>query len=502
MPTWGGSANRLGFASFYYAGYDIYMMKNPLDIQNGEIIVEETQFIKNLKSMAEEEKMIAAEELEQSPISDPEKEKYNSFVFDKEFAEGNVDLDERTVFLDSVDYSLPTGEFKVNDYKVQFTPDLVYGSVGYDQFFGTQGYTNIMLSDVMGDHRLNLALNLYGDFKNADYALTYYYLKNRLDIGGGGYHHAYFFYSNSMGWVRDRNYGLSLLASNPFDRYRRLSGGLSLMGISRTYMDLPDEFADWLIDQGALSPRNRYFALANLSYTKDTTVWGYTGPVNGTRWGVGITSSPQIGDQGIEFTTIRGDWRRYLRIINDYYLGLRFTSGASFGKHPQKFFLGGTPNWINYNYNGGIRVDRIEEIYFSSFEMPLRGAGYYAEEGNRFFIANFEYRFPLIRYLQTGFPLPMVLANIGGAAFVDMGMAWDRDESLVFYADDPDSESMTLFSKAPNGLFRSEDLLASIGLGMRINLGIFLLRLDFAWPTNFYSTSKDVQILWSLGADF
>ena len=502
LPTWGGSANRLGFASFYYAGYDIYMMKNPLDIQNGEIIVEETQFIKNLKSMAEEEKMIAAEELEQSPISDPEKEKYNSFVFDKEFAEGNVDLDERTVFLDSVDYSLPTGEFKVNDYKVQFTPDLVYGSVGYDQFFGTQGYTNIMLSDVMGDHRLNLALNLYGDFKNADYALTYYYLKNRLDIGGGGYHHAYFFYSNSTGWVRDRNYGLSLLASNPFDRYRRLSGGLSLMGISRTYMDLPDEFADWLIDQGALSPRNRYFALANLSYTKDTTVWGYTGPVNGTRWGVGITSSPQIGDQGIEFTTIRGDWRRYLRIINDYYLGLRFTSGASFGKHPQKFFLGGTPNWINYNYNGGIRVDRIEEIYFSSFEMPLRGAGYYAEEGNRFFIANFEYRFPLIRYLQTGFPLPMVLANIGGAAFVDMGMAWDRDESLVFYADDPDSESMTLFSKAPNGLFRSEDLLASIGLGMRINLGIFLLRLDFAWPTNFYSTSKDVQILWSLGADF
>jgi hypothetical protein len=501
LPTWGGSANRLAFASFYYAGYDVYMMKNPLEIQSGEIVVEETQFVVNLKDKAMQQKEIVSEDLERT-VPSKEEEKYRDFVFDKEFAEGNVDLDERTVFLDSVDYSLPTGDFKVNDYKVEFTPDLVYGSVGYDQFFGTQGYTNIMLSDVMGDHRLNLALNLYGDFKNADYALTYYYLKNRLDIGGGGYHHAYFFFSNSTGWVRDRNYGISLMASNPFDRYTRIGAGLSLMGINRTYMDLSDEYVDWLIDQKFLSPRDRYFTVGTLTYTKDTTVWGHTGPVNGTRWGFGLTSSPQIGEQGIEFTTLRGDWRRYIRIKNDYHLGLRLSGGASYGKHPQKFFLGGTPNWINYRYNGGIRVNRIEEIYFSSFEMPLRGAGYYAAEGNRFFIANIEYRFPFIRYLATGFPLPMVLGNIGGAAFIDMGMAWDRGESLALYADNPDAETMTLFSKAPNGLFRTQDLLASIGLGARINLGMFLLRLDFAWPTNFYSTSKDVQILWSLGADF
>jgi len=502
LPTWGGSANRLAFASFYNAGYDIFMLKNPLEIQPGDVVVEETQFVKNMQNQSGKQEKAVAEETPQTRPSKDDDEKYRNFVFDKEFAAGKVVLDERNVFLDSMDYSLPTGEFKVHDYKVKFSPDLVYGSVGYDQFFGTQGYTNIMLSDVMGDHRLNLALNLYGDFKNADYALTYYYLKNRLDIGGGGYHHAYFFYSQNTGWVRDRNYGLSMMASNPFDRYTRLSAGLSLMGINRTYMDLPDDFADWLINQGILSPRNRYFALGNLTYTKDTTVWGYTGPINGSRWGVGVTSSPQIGDQGIEFTTVRGDWRRYFRIKNDYYLGLRFTSGASFGKHPQKFFLGGEPNWINYKYNGGIRVDHIEEIYFSSFEMPLRGAGYYAAEGNRFFITNIEYRFPFVRYLQTGFPLPLVLANIRGAAFLDMGMAWDRDETVNFFAADPTPGSVTLFRKAPNGLVRSQDLLASIGLGLRLNLGMFLLRLDFAWPTDFYSTSKDVQILWSLGADY
>ncbi len=502
LPTWGGSGNLLAFTSFYNAGYDIYMMKNPLEIQPGDVTVEETHFVQNMDKDEALKAPVAEETAPAMPSKTGEEDKYRTFVFDEDFADGKVDLDERTVFLDSSDYALPTGGFKVYDYKVQFSPDLVYGSVGYDQFFGTQGYTNIMLSDVLGDHRLNLALNLYGDFKNADYALTYYYLKNRLDIGGGVYHHAYFFFSGNTGWVRDRNYGLSLLASNPFDRYRRVSAGLSLMGINRTYMDLPDEFVDWLIENGYLSPRDRFFALANLTYTKDTTVWGYTGPVNGVRWGIGVTSSPRIGEQGIEFTTVRGDWRRYFRLSKDYTFALRFSGGASFGKHPQKFFLGGTTNWINYKYNGGIRVDRVEEIYFSSFEMPLRGAGYYAAEGNRFFLANIEYRFPFIRYMQAGFPLPIILANVGGAAFLDMGMAWDRDENFAVYSDDPDAETMTVFTRAPNGLIRSRDLLANIGLGVRINLGMFLLRVDFAWPTDFYRTSNEVQVLWSLGADF
>ncbi|MBN1465627.1 PD40 domain-containing protein, partial [candidate division KSB1 bacterium] len=389
LPTWGGSANRLAFTSFYYAGYDIYMMKNPLDIHAGDVVVQETAFIKEMRELQQDELVDDSDNAPSPGMPNPDAEsRYSRFVFDAAFADGEIDFEERKVFLDSTEYFLPTGDFKIYDYKVQFTPDLVYGAVGYDQFFGTQGYTNIMLSDVLGDHRLNLALNLYGDFKNADYAVTYYYLKNRLDMGGGVYHNAYFFYSGNLGWVRDRNYGVSLLASNPFDRYTRVSAGLSLMGINRTYMDWPDEVIDEAIAAGYLSPRNRYFALGNLTYTKDTTVWGYTGPTDGVRWGVGITASPKIGDHGIEFSTIRGDWRRYFLIHRDTVFGIRFASGASFGEHPQKFFLGGTTNWINYRYNGGLRIDRIEEIYFSSFEMPLRGLGYYAGEGNRFFLSN------------------------------------------------------------------------------------------------------------------
>ncbi len=495
-PTWGGEANRLAFASFYNAGYDIYIMKNPLDIKPGDVVVQETQYVKELHEEKETESpedlitdIETGEDLEEKTAQTQE---YRNFIFDEDFADGFISqIEEEKVFLDSVEYAEPDGDFKVNPYEIEFSPDLVYGSVGYNQFFGTQGYTTMMFSDVMGDHRLNIAANLFGDFRNADYQFTYLYLPNRLDVGASAYHNAYFFWSSGTGWIRDRYYGLSLFLSNPFDRYRRITFGMSLSGINREYLDWPDEYADELIRLGYLSPRNRYFVLNNLSYTKDTTVWGYTGPSNGTRYSAGVTYSPKLGEDGIGFTTLRTDFRKYFRVKRDYIFAIRGSGGMSMGMHPQKFFLGGLPNWINYDYQGGLRIEHVEDIYFASFEMPLRGAQYYELVGNRYFLTNFEFRFPLIRQILMGFPLPIYFSNIGGALFTDIGYAWDKGN--------PDG--LKPFVKAPNGLVMTKDAFASFGFGVRLNLGIFLLRMDLAWPTDFYRTEDSAFVLWSLGAD-
>ncbi|MBN1996231.1 PD40 domain-containing protein [candidate division KSB1 bacterium] len=489
QPSWGGDGNRMAFTAFYYAGYDIYLLKNPLSIKPGDVTVKETQFVKSLQAPIDN---VAEEEAgESSGQPDKETQKYRNFIFDESFAAGEIKEEGESVFLDSSEYALPTGEFIVHDYKIKFTPDFVYGSVGYSQFFGTQGYANFLFSDVLGNHQINIAANLFGDLRNADYAFTYLYLPKRIDLGTGFYHNAYYFYSDYTGWVRDRNYGLSIYASNPFSRYRRLSLTFTAMGINRSYLDLPDDYVEWASQQGYFSPRDRYFMLTNVSYTKDNTIWGYTGPSNGSRYGVGITNSPGLGKNGIDFTTLRGDWRKYLRIKSDYVFGLRASGGMSMGKHPQKFFLGGLPNWINYKYSGaGIRVRHIEEIYFASWEMPLRGAGYYTLEGTRFLMSNVEFRFPLLRRLTMGFPLPIDLYDVGGVLFSDMGFAWDEGDDVK------------PFAKSPNGLIRTKDAFASIGFGARIFLGYFLIRLDLAWETDFYRTTSSPQILWSLGADF
>lgn len=512
-PSWGGDANRMAFASFYNAGYDIYILKNPLDIKPGNIDIQNTHYVDQLNNAAQDSS-------EQNSYTDDEKDfrqktselqQYRNFIFDESFADGALPTEENeSVFLDSTQYARADGEFKVHKYEIKFTPDFVNGSVGYNQFFGTQGYTNILFSDVLGDHRFNIAANLFGDFRNADYEFTYLYLPKKLDIGVSFFHNAYFFWSNSTGWVRDRNYGINMFLSNPFDRYTRLSYSMSVRGINRDYMDFPDEYADDLIRLGYFSPRDRYFILNNLTYTKDTTVWGYTGPINGGRWSAGMTYSPLIGKNGIDFTTFRADWRKYIRVYRDYSFALRGSGGFSEGIHPQKFFLGGLPNWINYKYSGGIRIRRIEDIYFASFEMPMRGANYYSMAGNRFLLANLEFRFPLIRQLLMGFPLPIYFTNIGGSLFTDFGMAWDKHK-ITRTGNSPSdwaewiydsNKGIKPFVKAPNGLFRTRDALASFGLGIKLNLGIFLLRYDMAWQTDYYSTNSKPISLWSLGADF
>jgi Tol biopolymer transport system component len=494
QPTWGGGIDRMVFVSFYYAGYDLYLLKNPLEIKPGAVIVPETKFVeqkrKGIKETFEDEPL--AEEDTTSVVKEAENRQYRDFIFDDKFAQGELvsQAAKPKVFLDSTDYIMPTGSYKVNKYKVKLTPDLVYGAVGYSQFYGTQGMTNIMLSDVLGNHRLNIGLGLFGDFRNADYAVTYFYLPKQLDIGAGLYHNAYYYYSDYTGWVRDRNYGLSALLSNPFNKFERLSYGLTAMGISRSYLEIPDDVVDYAIDQGYLSARDRFFVMNNLTYTRDTSVWGYTGPTNGTGMALGVTFSPGLGKNGIDFTTVHLDYRRYMRLMRDYTFAARFAGGFSEGRNKQKFFLGGLPNWLNQEFFGGLRVQHIEDIYFASFEMPLRGAEYYALEGNRFALVNLEFRFPLVRRLLMGFPLPIELGNIGGALFTDMGLAWDKGENVK------------PFVRGPNGLPMARDIFSSIGFGVRMNLGFFLLRWDLAWPTNFYSTAKSPMALWSLGADF
>lgn len=495
QPTWGGDADRMVFVSFYYAGYDLYLLKNPLDIKPGSVTVPESKFVeaqrKGLKETFADEPLAEGEEPPPAPRMDEERE-YRDFVFDDHFARGELvnQAGRGKIFLDSTDYIMPTGKYKVNKYKIKLTPDLVYGNVGYSQFYGTQGLTNISLSDVLGNHRLNVSLGIFGDFRNADYSATYFYLPRKLDIGGGFYHNAYYYYSDYTGWVRDRNYGIAALLSNPFNRYERLSYGLTAMGISRSYLEIPDEIVDEAIAGGYLSARDRFFMMNNLTYTRDTSIWGYTGPTNGTGMALGVTYSPGIGKNGIDFATFRLDYRRYNRLWRDYTFATRLAGGFSEGRNKQKFFLGGLPNWLNQEFFGGLRVQHIEDIYFASFEMPLRGAEYYALEGNRFAMVNLEFRFPLVRRLLMGFPLPIELGNIGGALFSDIGMAWDKGEKFK-----------PLVS-APNGLFRARDMFASIGFGARMNLGFFLLRWDLAWPTDFYRTDKSPRTLWSLGADF
>jgi outer membrane protein assembly factor BamA len=223
----------------------------------------------------------------------------------------------------------------------------------------------------------------------------------------------------------------------------------------------------------------------SLQFVHDTAEWWYTGPRDGFRGAVSITSSPKYSKSSLEFTTLKTDLRKYIKLHDFYSLAFRLTAGSSFGKNPQLFYLGGVENWLNRKFNGDIDIyiNSVRDVYFSEFVTPVRGARFYEKVGRNFALVNSELRFPLITRLDLGLP-PISLGYIQGVLFSDIGSAWNDFEK---------------FQGVRDG--RVNDLFIGYGTGARIYLLGFLLKYDLAWSYDLANSSR-AKHYFSIGIDF
>ncbi len=376
------------------------------------------------------------------------------------------------------------GNFIQRKYKLKFSPDIVNATAGYNTFFGLQGMGQVLFSDILGNHLFYLTTDLYYSFENSNFSLYYYNLPQRADFGGGVFHNVYFF---NLGDFRDRNYGASFDFLYPISKYKRFDFSAAFVNIDRDVWN-PIKF-DY--EQA----EKRHFILPSLALVSDNTLWGWTGPMNGRRWRIGVSYSPKFEEYdtskddiwGIDFRTLSLDVRQYHHFGLDYVHMFRFAGAASWGEQPQRFFVGGVSNWINRRFSGGdIRVT-LDDVYFSGFATPLRGADYYELDGTRYVLINNEFRFPLIRHMLFGWPLPFFFYNIRGAMFLDMGAAWYGN-------------NFNGLTNAENEPQRFEDIAVGYGWGARVNLGAFILKWDMAWENDWQGVSKPKYYV-SLGTD-
>jgi outer membrane protein assembly factor BamA len=103
---------------------------------------------------------------------------------------------------------------------------------------------------------------------------------------------------------------------------------------------------------------------------------------------------------------------------------------------------------------------------------------------------NTEFRFPLIDQFRLGGPLPFEYRGVRGAVFFDAGTAFDRYDSLQ------------PFTTEGKGLVRTEDLFASYGFGVRLNLGFLLMRYDAAQKTDLTENIGQMHHTVILGGEF
>jgi len=221
-------------------------------------------------------------------------------------------------------------------------------------------------------------------------------------------------------------------------------------------LDVPDAWDDGIFSGSQQSRANRDLTRSGtlssnfVSYVKDNTLWLPTGPIDGGRFNVSaglmscfacevpsaVTDQPIRRSAAAEHFVLLGDFRHYFRTTLQSAYAIRAYGYYSDGAIPGRSALGG-PN-------------------------RLRGYPYLSLAGNRVWLLNQEWRFPILNAIDLAFPIGTLrLPGIQGATFFDAGSSRLKGETM-------------------NGVW------GSYGLGFRTSLGApLVLRLDvgrrYAW---------------------
>ena len=372
-------------------------------------------------------------------------------------------------------------------YRPRFSPDLVSVGMAVNTLYGYSGQGMVLLSDLLGNHRITLAGDIQGRLDEYFAFASYLNSKYRLDFGAGGFYSRYYTYAG--GYLtdflfHDTNIGAMFLLSYPFSISSRVEFNLYYRHLERE----PYLFRGLDIVRDDTRPsQSLNITLPSLSYVFDNILWGITGPLNGIRAQATALLAPPLAPTDESFASFDADVRKYFHFARRFVWANRIAAGASIPvgreRSARRFFLGGNENWIFYRVNGKGYEQNLPNTFYSDHIVPFRGWDYFDFSGTRFAVVNTEFRFPFVREIDVAWPLPLQIRYINGALFIDAGNAWDRRDQHA---------SVPL----------PRDIYGGTGFGLRINLGMFVLRYDRAWRTDWRTYLKDPTNYVSLGAEY
>jgi Tol biopolymer transport system component len=470
--SWNSDDTQMIFTGFFNRGYDVYSFDNPIQKIQDSIKVAPSSWTLKDRNID----LLRNSKKRKEKIFDGA-DKYRGYVFSGFDATKNIKEKQEVVEYDSSMVFDSTGLFRTHLYKTRFTLDFAQAYYALDTRYGSQGMAYFLFSDILGDHKLQLGTEMVIDFQRSDYFFLYRLLPYKIDWTFAFEHLAYQFvqgnyYNNVYDVKLFENFGASINASKPISRFSRLDGGLDLNHIIQSEV-ININNNDGTYDQNIKYINSFTTFIPSLRYTWDNALWSYTYPMEGFRYFINYRASPGINKKSLSFHSTTMDGRKYFSLFNGISFAGRLFAGINWGHDAQKFRLGGVP-WLfssdsnSERFYGQGDPPTSEELYFSEYVMPMRGAQISSKFGNNVCLINLELRLPFLIYY---FPAIKYLGQINGVLFTDIGVAWDKQ-----YPE---------FSNNINwGNNYSTGWLMSYGFGPRF---IFLgmpWQLDYAWDYN------------------
>ena len=338
-------------------------------------------------------------------------------------------------------------------------PDFSFGADGI-----LRSTVQIVGSDMLGNHRIGVSVMNQSSYLAPDFIAQYGFLTHRADIGAMIYnYHEY----HILGGIQRRRgilqriTGLGAYLNYPFDRYHRLDFELAMYSKPFSFNYQTSQPLDPYDDRGLLT-------IGSLAFVGDTTMWREWEPYTGARYRIELEQSfPALGSE-LAITNFIFDARRYLGLGRRSTIAARLLLGGNFGADKAYFYLGG--------------IDTI------------RGHDYEALVGTRIGLLNLEVRIPFIDVLHFGWPVPWTLGGIRGIAFADMGGAWS---DWQYGPDNP----FRIFVWENNRI-RLQDAKAAIGIGLRLQLGVFSVDFAVARLTDLTKLEPGIKYHLGLGQAF
>ncbi|HED37482.1 MAG TPA: hypothetical protein ENI76_04450, partial [Ignavibacteria bacterium] len=257
-------------------------------------------------------------------------------------------------------------------YKNKYSLDYAMSQVSTGPIFGTRGGAILSLSDLLGNDIYNFLIfntaQVQSDIlKSFNIELQRINLARRTNYGYGVFHFSGNRYDirQSQEYFYERSFGGFFLLNYPLSKFARIEADVSVINSDK-------QIITGIIERKALLISN------SLSYVFDNSLWGPTGPLDGTRARVLLGYTGDVKYSNVNYFSVIVDYRHYFRLSYSTALAVRTALFYNQGKEARRYFMGGS--W------------------------SLRGWPRWSIRGEKMWITSIEYRFPLINELLIKFP--------------------------------------------------------------------------------------------------
>jgi hypothetical protein len=364
--------------------------------------------------------------------------------------------------------------------------DFGFMNQSYQAFTGSAFYfnpgfnilTKVGAIDLFEDYKITGGIRFSIDFESNEYLLSIENLKNRLDKQYI-YHRQVFESATQYYYSKIFTNEFMAVFKYPFSQIQALRTTVSARFDEQVYKAL---------DQNSLNKPNdfKFWGGLKAEYILDNTRKLALNLYDGTRLKVFGEYYNNMGTgENSHLFVVGTDIRNYIHIHRDLVFASRLAYSTSFGKSLLIYYLGGVDNWMNFSnktptFDYYTRIDYDKNWVFQAVATNMRGFVQNVRNGNSFAVANFELRWPIIRYI---FNRPInndFLNNFMVVGFSDFGSAWEgfnpaNAVNAYDYREIYQEPVKVVVDR------KRSPIVAGVGFGLRSRLLGYYIRTDWAW---------------------